>query len=381
MYPLAITLAAQTSATAKAPAKTAVVHKASAHGAPSKGQLASLLDVNKSNRRPLHWAPGGASPVIIKSQVAIRLAIPKQPVSFVLPRVAALPKGGYHFGKVGFTPLAPMMIVPRNLKPVLPSTFPLQPVSAPPSVPPSAPAVAKAVEDTPSYPLTAISERQPLSGVNRPVSSIIQELATREKLKVIIGPTAEKTLTLRFNDVDPERALQRVVEMAGLARKKYEGVWYIATPEWIARAFPEQHFNQLVQLPTEDAEALANALQKVLGNGTKVEAVGKTNLIVHAPVASLETTAQVLSQWPTEGESKKGLMSSIALDLPDGADESLIQAASFSGKEAITLERTRKRSYVLHGEPMAVLAGLKNYVAEVNRVRLTNTSVARRLGK
>jgi type II secretory pathway component GspD/PulD (secretin) len=261
--------------------------------------------------------------------------------------------------------------VPARLALAAPAKATLTP-AAPPATP-AAPAH--------SYPLTPVSVKHPLAGVNRPVSSILQELATREKLKVIIGPTADKTLTLRFNDVEPERALGRVAQMAGLAHRKHEGVWYVATPEWIAQAFPEQRYNQVVQLPTEDAAVLASALQKVLGNGTKVEAVGKNSLVVRAPLAAIETTSQLLAQWPTDKESKSSLVSSIALDLPDGADESMFRMASFTGKDGVTLERTRDRSFLLQGDPMAVLSGLKNYVAEVNRARLTNTTVARRLEK
>ncbi|MBW3624694.1 MAG: hypothetical protein KY468_14920 [Armatimonadetes bacterium] len=298
-----------------------------------------------------------------------------------LPVLPVKPSGGYKFGKGDFTPLPPLTLVPRNLplqpfqpayKPVLPTQKPALPLAPPPSK-----GVAKVDVPAPQ-PVGKLEDHRPLIGVNRPVASIVQELANRENLRVIVGPTEGKTLTIQLGDVDPVDALKRVAQMAGLSCRKHEGVWYVATPDWIAKTFPERHYTQVVQLPTEEAGSLATALQKILSNGTQVEAVGGTHLIVRAALTDLETTASVLAQWPKPEGEKMGLVASVTLDLPEGVEETTVQLVK-TGAEEVTVEKlTMGRSWIFRGSPNAVLDGVKRYSALVDRTVFSPAAVARR---
>ena len=381
MYPIAVSLAASMNAP---PPKGKVVSPAARvarYGPSGQGIKNSRLNLQVSDTPGVAWAPGGLTPAPAKKQIVFKLPIPKQTVAFVLPQSPARPAGRVTYGRTGFQPLPPMTIVPHGL--ALKPAAPARPVSAAPA-PPAGTTTAPAPKpaDDASYPLTPLSEDQPLSGSNRAVASVIQELATREKLKVIIGPTEGKTVTVRLGDVEPETALRRVTKMAGLSLRKHEDVWYVATPEWMVKAFPERVFTNMIQLPTDDAASLASALQKVLGVGTEVEAAGGNHLIVKASIADLETTAYVLAQWPVDPETKVSPLASLALDLPDGFDESTFRLAGMAESDALKVERAEKgRSFILRGTPTAVMAGLKTYVAVIDRAQLPSRTVARRIQK
>lgn len=387
MYPVAVSLAAHYTEPAATQAKTPVPITRSAPRTATNGKqtIKNKMVFQMKEQQQVSWAPGGIAKKPAKKEVALKIPIPKQSVAFVLPQLPVKPTGGYKFGKNGFQPLPPLTVVPHNLK--LPPASPLATTAATKAV------VAKAVPAKPasapqpkveapdfSYPLTALSEEQPLKGMNRAVASVIQELATREKLKVVIGPTGEKKVTIHLGDVEPEVALKQVTNIAGLSLRKHEGVWYVATPDWMAKAFPERQYTKLVQLPTDDAAALANALEKVLGGGTKVEAVSGSHLIVRAPVSELETAAYVLAQWPAQ-DSGSSPVASLALDLPEGTDASLFRLAGMKDDQ-LTVEQTDKtESVILRGSPMAVLGGLKTYVAATGRNRIPSVTVARRTDK
>lgn len=381
MYPFAVPMAAAHTTVVKPPPPKVAVSRprsgSSLHAVKNFGGFTVMLP--PSPLPPAKRVARAIPPSTKKKQAAYTPPVPKPRMAFALPILPAQPSSGYKFGTAGFTPLPPFAVAPHQLSPraAMPpkrmaAASPVRPRSVPASRSPKRPA------SDDSYALTPVTDTRPLAGSNRPVELVVQELAAREKIKVVVGPTEGRRVTLRLGEMEPEDALRQVAAMAGLALQRQDDIWYVATPAWMAQAFPERQYTQVVRFPSGDAGEVANALQTILNAGAEVDVIGGNHLVVKASLKDLEAASQVLALWHKPGVGKSELHASIVLDVPRGLDETLFQLAGNDGKPGV--ERTNEgRSLILRGSPTEVLTGLKGYVAVVEKAALPATAVAHRM--
>jgi hypothetical protein len=202
-------------------------------------------------------------------------------------------------------------------------------------------------------------------GVRRSVNSIIQELAAREKLKVILGPTDDKTLTVRLGAIHADSAIKGMAALSGLEVRRQGKVYYVATPEWLARAFPSRQYTEVTQTLPDQAKDWETVLKKILSFTAQVEAVGDNRLVIKASLSDLIVASSLLTQTSQMAKEPKALSASLALDVPLGSDTSLFQTIKNDGIHIEPGEKTT--TFVLHGEPSKVVGGLRAYIAAMEK--------------
>jgi hypothetical protein len=205
-------------------------------------------------------------------------------------------------------------------------------------------------------------------GVRRPVNSILQELAARENLKVILGPTDDKTLTVRLGRVHADTAIQGIAAISGLEVRRQESVYYVATPQWLAQAFPTRQFTEITQTLPNQAKDWEAVLKKILSFTSQVKAVGDNRLVIKASLPDLVVASSLLTQVAQMEKEPKTLAASLALDIPLGSDPSLYRAVKATENNGVRIEPGEKvTTFVLRGDPTKVIQGLRAYLTALEK--------------
>jgi hypothetical protein len=324
-------------------------------------------EAQESAQRVAQWSPGGMS--VPPSLSRIPHPTPQRMLALKLPsspRPITFPTAAYRPASPQYLP--PLRVVPHQ------TTFEAVPRPAVRvAEAPSQPAPLRSVKTTPVLPL---AQKGVLTGVRRPVGEIVQALASRAGLKVMLMDPESRTLTYRLNDRNPAETLKKIALLCGYQLKLHEGVWYMASPTWLMKAFPEPQYTQIVQTSGSQAKDLAPMLQQVLSHASEVQAVGDNNLIIHAPLHDQDTAAGILASLPSqEGKSQ---VASITLNLPLGLGGSVVKALQASDIPDLKIEGTAQiTTYILRGDPKGVVAGLRRYIAMTEKTVPSSSTVAR----
>jgi hypothetical protein len=199
-----------------------------------------------------------------------------------------------------------------------------------------------------------------ISGLRRPVAEAIEELASRNRLNVAVGPTGDRTITYQIGPGDPEDALQGLARMSGLDVRFTDDVWYVGTPDWLQTKFSDPTYTMILQSGSDQASSWAGAFQRLLSPASSLQAAGDSQLIVTAPLRDLEFTASVLDR--SARLERFPLTASAIVEATRPDQNALYRTIKSAGVGDVELEKPEgSRAAILHGDPLAVAASLRLY--------------------